>query len=126
MPIDVCIDTGRNLITRTGRDLVTVDECIQTVEYVLTHPDYQPGMKSLSDMRDVSHQLTADDVRRIAQVVAGTREEPLSTRAAIVVSKTVSYGLSRMLQIHLEGEGLPLALSVFYDMDEAERWLVAT
>ena len=126
MPIDVCIDTGRNLITRTGRDLVTVDECIQSLEEVLTHPDYQPGMKSLSDMRDVSHQLTAGDVRRIAQVVASNHEEPVNARAAIVVSKTAAYGLSRMLQIHLEGEGLPMAVSVFYDVDEARQWLVAT
>jgi hypothetical protein len=31
--------------------------------------------------------------------------------------------MSRMLQIHLDVEGMPVAFAVFYDMDEAKEWL---
>jgi hypothetical protein len=123
MPLEVSIDTGKDLVTRIGRGLVTADEFVESLEDVVGSPEYHPGMKSLTDLRDTSHELVAEDIRRIAENLVTNRERHVDAKAAIVVSKAVSYGMSRMLQIHLDLEGMPLAFSVFYDMDEAREWL---
>lgn len=126
MPVDVSIDMGKDLVTRIGRGLVTVDELVESLEDVAGRPDYHPGMKSLTDLRNCFHQLTAEDMRRIAEVLIKHRERHANAQAAIVVSKAVSYGMSRMLQIHLDVEGLPVGFAVFYDIDEAKEWLELT
>ena len=47
-------------------------------------------------------------------------------RVAVVVGRDdLSYGMSRMTQIISEARGLPLAMEVFRDWNEAERWLAS-
>jgi hypothetical protein len=78
-------------------------------------------MNDLTDLREYVHGATKEDMARIAQHIIGHGEAAAGMRAALVVSTAVSYGMARMLQIHLDD--LPLEISVFYDIDEAERWL---
>jgi hypothetical protein len=121
MPIDLQLDKTNDVIYRTVTGRVSADELLENLECTRNHPDYHPGMASLSDMRDYVHQATNADIRRIAQFFTEHLEDIRGSRAAIVVSKTASYGMSRMLQSYLEGA--PLSVLVTYDLAEAKQWL---
>jgi hypothetical protein len=120
MPVKVSIDRGKGLITRTVRDEVTIEEIVKSLEETLDDPRFRPGMKSLTDLRQLSHRWTSDDVTRIVQLVVDNQARLAGGRAAVVVSRTVSYGMIRMLQSRVDGV---YQIQVFYDMDEAKQWL---
>ena len=121
MAIDVVIDKEGHLVCRTVRGAVSVDEIIANIEATLQRPDYRPGMKDLTDLREYAHGASREDIARLAQCIVGHNEAVTGMRAALVVSTPVSYGMARMLQTHLDD--LPSEIAVFYDIEEAKRWL---
>ena len=121
MPIDVSIDEKRHLVHRTVEGAVSMDEIIANLEKTLLHPDYRIGMKDLTDLRDYVHQSGSEDMRRLAQYIISRSNAAGDFKSALVVSETVTYGMLRMLQIQLDS--LPSEIAIFYDLDEAERWL---
>ena len=44
-------------------------------------------------------------------------------KTAMVISKDLNYGLTRMYQAHAEGEELDFEIRVFRDMEKAKEWL---
>jgi len=121
MPIDISIDKERGLFIRTVRGAITTEEVIRSVEQVLAHPDFRPGMKSLSDLRDVIPYTSTTDVKAIAKLILSHSEQVSGVRAAVVVTQAISYGMMRMLQAYCDRS--PAEIAVFYDLDEAMDWL---
>jgi hypothetical protein len=121
MPIDIHIDKAESLLRRTVTGSVTAEEVIAEFESTLRHPDYLLGMDSITDLRGNTHQATGEDMRRIADWLLEHCDALHGAKAAIVVSRAVSYGMMRMLQTHLDQA--PVAVSLFYDLAEAEDWL---
>jgi hypothetical protein len=121
MAIDVTIDTESHLVSRTVTGAYNLDEMIVSIEATFQHPDHRPGMKELTDLRECVHGATKEDVASLVECVLAHREAATGTRAAVVVSTAVTYGMSRMAQIRLDG--FPSEIAVFYDMEEAKRWL---
>lgn len=121
MAIDVTIDTESHLVCRTVTGAYSLDQMIASIEATFQHPDYRPGMKELADFRECVHGATKEDVASLVECVIGHREAASGTRAAVVVSTAVTYGMSRMAQIYLDG--FPSEIAVFYDMEDAKRWL---
>jgi hypothetical protein len=121
MSIEISIDKTRNLLTATMVGLVSVDSFIHALEAALQEePHFPAGFSALIDMREAVHGASSDDIGNLADYLA---HEPrlVGSKGAIVVTKTVTYGLMRMLQMHTDDA--PMTMSVFYEMDEAERWL---
>ena len=121
MPISYLIDKQRLYIQRVLSGTVTSDEILASLTETLKHPDYQPGMKSLTDLRSIQHYASPQDVRQIANFILGRSEEVRGGKAAIVVSQDVSYGMARMLELLTESS--QLSIGVFRDMKEAYEWL---
>ena len=121
MPIAVRIDKEADLVSRTVTGSVSGEELIASFQDTLDHPDYHPGMKSLMDFRLFDHQLGSQDMRKFADFFLERSDAVRGTPTAVVVSQAVSYGLVRMLQAYIEAA--PITLEVFYDLEEAERWL---
>ena len=121
MPIEVTIDKGRDLITRTLTGQIAIEEIIAGLQETAAHPDYHAGMKSLNDLRGFVPVSDSSNVRRIAEYLLANAAEREGLRAAIVVSRTVDYGMARMLQALADTPSFSLA--VFYDIDEAKQWL---
>lgn len=121
MPIEIFIYPERNLVRRRISGAVSMDEMIASLEDTLRHPDYKPGMNELTDMRDHFHQTTGEDVRKITEAIKEHSGFTGSVKLAVVVSRTVSYGLTRMLQMLLEET--PWEVTIFEKLEEAEGWL---
>jgi hypothetical protein len=121
MPIEVSIDRKRDLVRRRISGEVSTDDMIRSFEETLRHPEYQPGMNELTDIRDHVHQTTGEDIRKVADTLKERGGFTGNVQHAIVVSRTVSYGLSRMLQMLMDDT--PWEVAIFENPGEAERWL---
>lgn len=121
MPVEFSIDKSGDLLMRTIKGEVGVDEIMASLDDSVNHRDYRPGMKSLIDMREYVPQSTSADVRQIAEYLLGRAEVLKGMEAAVVVSQAVAYGMARMLQAFADHPDFNIA--VFYDLDEAKQWL---
>jgi hypothetical protein len=121
MPIDFHIDKTHQMVRISLEGVVNVNTFLETLESVLSHPDFYPRMSTLIDLTQATHGATVDDITKIAEYVIANRERLEGGKVAIVVSRTVTYGLMRMFQAHVDT--LRVGLNVFYDMDKARRWL---
>ena len=123
MPVDIAIDQSRDVIRATLTGLAGTDEVFAAFTKAYARPEYHRGMAALVDARDYPHQNSIEDVRRIADFLTRRPETAGGVRLAVVVSRPVSYGMMRQLQAYLDAS--PLKVSIFYDLEEAERWLAA-
>ncbi len=121
MPVSFTIDRTNDVVLRTARGEITAEQLAQNFEEVLAHPDFHAGIKSLTDARELDHHLEVEDMRDIAKTIARYRDRIAGGRAAVVVSIAVSYGLMRALQAYADQS--PIDIRIFYDVDEARRWL---
>ena len=119
--MSVVVDGGDGLIRASLEGAVPVDTVLRRLEGAFTSPGFRPGMNMLLDGRGAAHHLEAEDIARVSRYLIANRDKIEGGKAAVVVAKTVSYGLMRMLQAQVDG--MPIGFSVFYDIDEARRWL---
>ncbi len=115
------VDVQRDLVKVALSGPVGTEDFLEGFAGLLAHPDYHPGMRVLVDMLKHVHQLDAKGIDQIARVFMHKREALRGAVIAVVVARTVSYGLLRMLQIKISEE--PYTFFVFYDLQEAERSL---
>jgi hypothetical protein len=121
MPVTFHIDKKTGLLLRKVEGEVGPTEMIASLEASMRHPDFRPGMDSLTDMREFAQKSDSADIRQFAGFLLDQIDLVAGTRAAVVVSRTVDYGFTRMLQALVDVPGISVA--VFYDIDEAEQWL---
>jgi hypothetical protein len=121
MPIRMSIEKLEHVVLISVEGPVSVDTFLTTLERAWSHTDYHAGMNSLIDLREATHNASVEDVARIARYVADNQQRVQGGKTAIVVTRTVTYGLMKMFQTRVSS--LPLELMVFYDMGKARRWL---
>ena len=119
--VRVTIDKENNLATRVVRGEVSAEELSASISEVLEHPDFHPGMKSLTDMRDASPSSKPSDIMAIADVIKEKGAAFQGAKAAVVVSEQVAFSMARALKGYAGKTAFQIR--VFYDMDEARRWL---
>ena len=121
MPVEVSIDRTRRVVFITISGTVGMDSWISKLDAVLSMPEYEVGMWGLIDIREADHQTGIEDIAKMARYLVHNYRRIKGSKVAVVTGKTVSYGLMRMLETQLLG--LPFKFRVFYEMEEAERWL---
>jgi hypothetical protein len=111
----------KNLVHRELNGRVSAAEVIESIDSVVNHPDFRPGMQSLNDLREVENTADADYVMRVAQAMVSHTDRLASAKIAVVVSTELIYGMLRMLQSYISET--PLEVMLFKDLDEAVDWL---
>jgi hypothetical protein len=122
--VEVTIDKENNLVTRVVRGNVTAEDLHASISEVLEHPDFHAGMQSLTDMRDAAPSSKPSEIMAIAEVIKEKGSAFKGAKAAVVVSERVAFAMARALKGYA-GKST-LQIRVFYDMDEARRWLALT
>lgn len=119
--IDVNRDPARDITMFTASGVVGADEVMQEMSRFY---DSDPTHLVLWDFRaaDVSG-ITSDEVRMIAGLAGGAYRNRAEGKTAIVASKEVTYGLSRMYQSLLDGAELSVDTRIFRSIEEAEAFL---
>jgi hypothetical protein len=121
MPIAFRIDKESGIVYTTIEGRITTDELLESLERFMNHPDFSPGLNGLADLRNIEMDTFSADVRRIAELMVEYRNKIGPSKTAVVISKDVTFGMTRMFQSFSEQSSIKTA--IFRDMEEALRWL---
>ena len=121
MPFQYVIDIPANLIRETWSGSVSLQQLFDSCQLEWADPSYRKQMNMLSDFRAAKLEVSHEELRGFADYMG--RQEAIQ-RHAIVVSRQVGFGVARMYTSLSEASS-PYwnSLRVFFDFDEAERWL---
>jgi len=120
MPARYDIDKGLRLIVTTGEGILTFADIKAHQEGLLADRDFDPGFNQLIDLTTVTElSLSIEEAKTIARrsVLSAT-----SRRAVIANEKSV-YGMFRLMQAYHEGIKSASRIGIFYERNEALRWL---
>lgn len=123
MAISTTIDleTGIRMHTVTGQP--QRNELFDMLRNLYSRPDFDPNRDVLWDMREAD--LTAfstEDIQAIRDLAGRHWGAGGASRAALVVSTDVDFGLTRMYEMLMSASSTN-EVRVFRDIDEAREWL---
>jgi hypothetical protein len=121
VPFTYEIDEDRDFLSIVASGRITTEEALATYDAIVAEPSFNPGMKILSDHRELETVLPIAFVRAWISRIEEAGKLFRGTRAALVESGTVRYGMARMASILTEPTSIEMR--VFRDIDEARRWL---
>ncbi len=113
-----------DLVVVRGRETISREEFLDAYEAAIHLPGFSPGDPILFDLTEASLvNLTNADCRLIAEHEDRRRVERGTGRCALVVSATVDFGVSRVLQAYREFSFEESQIRVFQDIENATSWL---
>ncbi|MBI1372274.1 MAG: hypothetical protein GC159_05875 [Phycisphaera sp.] len=121
MPIDYVTEISLGLSRMTVSGRVIFADLESLVRRQLNDPDYALCSRELVDARDVTPDVTSDELRRYAELIARHNGSLPKTRTAIVTNDDLTFGLARMYSGMVESTGREV--EVFRTIADAERWL---
>jgi hypothetical protein len=123
MTFHYVIDIPANLIRETWNGSVNLQQLFDSCQLEWSDANYRKQMNMLSDFRAAKLEISHEELRGFADYMG--RQEAVR-RHAIVVSRQVGFGVARMFTSLSEASS-PYwnSLRVFFDFDEAERWVVS-
>ena len=125
MEIDTQISRGKNLRKHKVDGLINVNALKEMLASFYKSPEYDPDMNVLWDLRDADFSsVTSEDVASLAGMIAQHWGQGEKAKAALIVSKDLDFGLSRMYELLLTGSS-PNKVMVMRNYGEAEKWLEA-
>jgi hypothetical protein len=123
MPITFRIDKESGIVYTTIDGRTNTDEIVESLESLLNNPDFKPGLNGIADLRNSEMDTFSADVKRIAGLMIEYRNKIGPSKTAVVISKDVTFGMTRVFQAFSEQSSIETA--IFRDMEEALRWLGA-
>jgi hypothetical protein len=122
MPITTRLDPENGLRVHLVTGRLTYAEVRDALEELYARPDFDPAMNALWDLQGaVTTGISSDDVRQVAQLVAGSRPSG-SSRVALVVSRDADFGMVRMYEAQLDRPSQDNHRA-FRNIEEAMTWL---
>jgi hypothetical protein len=123
MAITTRIDKESNLRLHTVKGTLTLKELLEKLKEVYSEPDYRPEMDVIWDLREADlSPFSTSDIRKVGDYVSGHWGAESGSKAALVVSRDLDFGLSRMYEFFLESR-TSSEVQVFRDYDEAMDWI---
>lgn len=113
------IDPVEGLVIERFAGRLSLRELMTGGEEINGHPDFRMGLRYLVDLREATVTLAGTDVRTLADFIGQSDE---GARVAVVVGRSLEYGVARMLAALAEGHAVE-ALHAFWKVDEACAWL---
>src|SRR5690348_10733879 len=96
-------------------------------EEVLSDSRWRPGMRVLVDHCELDWSaMTSGDLRLRVDSLIRERERLGEAHIAIVMARSVNYGIGRVMQTFADAGGARFDGEVFYTIGEARTWLSGT
>ena len=125
MILKTIVDKDDSIIIHTVTGEITFDKIKTLYETVLKHPEFQEDMYVIWDIRDAdASKLDSQDVIRLARYFETQIKNRTEYRVAIIVSRDLEYGLSRMYQV--AAADLPAKIGIFIDIDDGKTWVTGS
>jgi hypothetical protein len=123
MPVETMIDSETGARTHVVTGELTPEMLLGALREIYQRSDYSPGACSLWDLRGAEiREFTKTEIRDVVDFVSQNRGAPPGTCAALVVSRSLDYGLARMYEQMLVASS-DVNVMVFMDIEEARAWL---
>lgn len=120
MPVSYVIDKERRLVITTGWGRVTFSEINAYEDRLRSDPDFSPELSQFVDGGGATAlDISVDEAKTVAR---RTYFSPISRRAFFIPDPAI-YGMFRLMLIHHEIAKAQEQIGVFYDRDEALKWL---
>ena len=94
------------------------------MDQLVRDPSFTPGMSGVVDCRRVTSRFSITDLRRTAADVKSRPQMQVPSRAAVLASSNLVYGLLRMYEVFSDGD--PVEIRVFRRPEDAMAWLTGT
>ena len=120
MPGRYVIDKKLGLIISVGEGVLTFTEIKSHQDQLLADPAFDPKFDQLIDVSMVT-KLTISIEE--AKLMARRAVLSANSRRAIVASEKSVFGMYRLMQAYHEGTTGHSHIGIFYDRDEALKWL---
>lgn len=123
MKITSNINSKKNIRTHTVKGIINISDLIGYLKNLYDTEHKSTDMHVFWDLRiaDFSKVKTTD-VHNFMEFVSKNWGTSGNNKAALIVSKDFDYGLSRMYQILMDNTSQS-KISIFKDLDEAEKWI---
>jgi hypothetical protein len=117
------VDRERNIRSHTVKGLISVRELKEKLAAYYRSSEYDPEMNSLWDLRDADFSsVTPAEVQSFVEMVKVHWGKGGKSKAALIVSRDLAFGLSRMYELLMSGTTSG-AIMVFKEHEKAEEWL---
>jgi len=122
MIVNTFVDETSSVMIHTVTGEITFEEIKFSYEKVRTHQNFQEGMVTIWDLRKAdAAKLDSQDVIRLARYFETQIKNRAEYRVAVIVSRDLEYGLSRMYQVAVAD--LPAKIGIFINLEDAKRWV---
>ena len=123
MEISTQFNEELNLRIHKVEGPIDVDQLKEMLSALYKSPEYDPNMNALWDLRAADFtSVTTEQVASMTGMVEKYWAKEGQSKASLIVSRDLDFGLSRMYEMLLSGSS-PDKVMVFRDYDEAEKWL---
>lgn len=123
MEISTSIDREKNLRLHVVTGRIDVPEMIRMLAELYQTPDYKPDMKVLWDMGQADFSdVTTEHIQSLMEMVKNNWGKEQGGKAALVATKDLDFGLTRMYELALGAE-TSRNIVVFKNLADAEKWL---
>jgi hypothetical protein len=101
-----------------------MDSLLNELSRFYDSPDYDPEMNVLWDLRQLDglSGLATSELSRLVTLVSRRWISSQPRRAALIVSRTVDFGMARMYEMRMESVSRQ-EIRVFTDFEQARQWL---
>jgi hypothetical protein len=120
MPFQVTVDPSRQWVAIIGTGTTDAAGFRAILSELVTNPAFHAGYRILVDSRELNFTPTTEETREFAKF-HGATDSLKSSKVAVVVAKTVDYGMANMFAILCGLEDSPVRS--FQSIAEAENWL---
>lgn len=125
MIINTFVDNKSSIMIHTVSGEITFEEIKSSYKTVLTHPDFQKDMHSIWDFRNAdASKFNSQDVIRLARYFETQLKNRTDFKVAVIVSRDLEYGLSRMYQV--AAADLPAKIEIFFRFEDAKTWITGS
>jgi hypothetical protein len=121
VPITFRIDKASGIVFTTIAGQTSLDEILEGLKNILNHPDFGPGLNGIADLRQSELNTFQADVKKIADLMIEYRGTIGPSKAAVVVSRDITFGMTRVFQVFAEQSSVETA--IFRSMEEALCWI---
>ena len=120
MPFKYTIYPDRNLIRQQLWGRISAEDLRQLASDMWADPLYRKKLDILADLRQAEVDIPYNEMMEYTRFLGGNSH---IGRQAIVVGRQLEFGMARMYEQLTESNVQRESLKVFFDIDDAERWL---
>lgn len=120
MKYEFFMDKDRNLLLERLEGEITFQNLRDAIQESFQHPDWRKDQNVLCDLREATLAISSDEM---SSIVRSYSPDDQASKLAMIVSRDLEFGMSRMFEIISEDTTIWKEYKIFSDITEAKQWL---